>query len=386
MQKRLQGWLGDIPMRTPLERRQAGLLQIFLLIIIVGCLIGLPTTVVTVQGTGSLFTIIIYSLMIVLTGSALLLLRRGHFALAVKLAVVGQIAALGFVVLAVGFQNSQAVLLAFAVPTALAGLALGRSGTLLAAGLSSSLIAATGLLEAFAPRLVDFMPLAAVSPLTITASFILLITVLSLFLDRFGSLLREALTDATTRGQELERLRIGLEDTVAARTAALQQALQDVGQREARLTQTLTDLHTSQQTIRELSAPVLPVLPGVLVAPLIGVLDSDRASFLADNVLTMVEREHAGQVIFDITGVPIVDTQVAQVLIQTAAAVRLLGAQTLLVGIRPEVAQTIITLGLDFAAVPTYPNLQEAITVILATRADYQLNDFALVQRFEMRD
>jgi hypothetical protein len=132
MQKRLQSWLGDIPMHTSLERRQAGLLQIFLLIIIVGCLIGLPITFATVEGFGSLLTIIIYVLMIVLTGSALFLLRRGRFTLAVKLAVVGQIAALGFVLLAIGFRNSQAVLVAFAVPTALAGLALGRSGTLLA--------------------------------------------------------------------------------------------------------------------------------------------------------------------------------------------------------------------------------------------------------------
>jgi rsbT co-antagonist protein RsbR len=386
MQKRLQGWLGDIPMRTPLERRQAGLLQIFLLIIIVGCLIGLPITFVTVRGIGSLLTIIIYALMIVLTGSALFLLRRGRFTLAVKLAVVGQIAALGFVVLAIGFQNSPAVLAAFAVPTALAGLALGRNGTLLAAGLSSGFVAATGLLKAFSPTLVDFLPVAAVSPLTITASFILIITVLSLFLDRFGSMLREALTDATTHGQELERLRIGLEDTVAERTAALQLALQDVEQREARLSQTLADLHASETTIRELGAPVIPVLPGVLVAPLIGVLDGDRAATLADNVLAMVEREGARQVIFDVTGVPLVDTQVAQVLLQTAAAVRLLGGQSLLVGIRPEVAQTIIALGLDLAAITTYPNLQEAVAAILGTRTGYELKDFALVQRLEIKE
>jgi rsbT co-antagonist protein RsbR len=124
----------------------------------------------------------------------------------------------------------------------------------------------------------------------------------------------------------------------------------------------------------------------VLVAPLIGVLDGDRAATLADNVLAMVERKGARQVIFDATGVPLVDTQVAQVLLQTAAAVRLLGGQPLLVGIRPEVAQTIITLGLDLAAIATYPNLPAAVAAILDMRGGYQLNDFALVQRLEVGD
>src|SRR5262249_23944265 len=154
--------------------------------------------------------------------------------------------------------------------------------------------------------------------------------------------------------------------------------------REARLVQTLEELHASETTIRELGAPVLPVLPGVLVAPLVGVLDGDRAAMLADNVLAMVEREGARQVIFDITGVPLVDTQVAQVLLQPAAAVRVLGGQPLLVGIRPEVAQTIITLGLDLAAVATYPNLQEAVAAILATQSNHQLNGLAFAQRLEI--
>jgi rsbT co-antagonist protein RsbR len=82
----------------------------------------------------------------------------------------------------------------------------------------------------------------------------------------------------------------------------------------------------------------------------------------------MVERERARHVIFDITGVPIVDTHVAQVLIQTTMAVRLLGADTLLVGIRPEVAQTLVALNVDLGGLRTYPNLREAVGALLATR------------------
>jgi anti-anti-sigma factor len=255
--------------------------------------------------------------------------------------------------------------LALAVPIALAGLIAGRPGVVIASGASIGVIVITAVLQAFAPSLVGFMPSTPASAASILPSFVLIIGVLSLFLDRFGASLREALTAAMEREHELERLRTSLESTVAERTASLQQALRDVEQREARLAAALDELSISQVAVRELSAPVIPVLPGVVIAPLIGSLDSNRATLFADNVLGMVERERARQVIFDITGVPLVDTQVAQVLLQTAAAVRLLGARPLLVGIRPEVAQTIISLGLDFAAIATYPNLQEAVEALL---------------------
>src|SRR5262249_4692474 len=156
------------------------------------------------------------------------------------------------------------------------------------------------------------------------------------------------------------RLRAALEITVTERTAALRHALQDVEQRETALVETLAELRASEAAVRELSAPVIPVLPGVLVAPLIGALDSARALVLTENILGMVARGGAHHVIFDITGVPIVDTQVVRVLLDAAAATGLLGASTALVGIRPEVAQTIISLGIEFATIATYPTLQEA--------------------------
>ncbi|HET9221769.1 MAG TPA: STAS domain-containing protein, partial [Roseiflexaceae bacterium] len=273
-----------------------------------------------------------------------------------------------------GLLNGSGALLAFSVPVALAGLVSGRGGLLLAAGLTCALVIITSVLETYTTGIVGTIVPSNRSPLAAAASFILIISVLSLFLDRFGSSLRETLTAAREREQELEGLRGSLETTVAERTASLQQALRDVEQREARLAAALDELNASQIAVRELSAPVIPVLPGVVIAPLIGSLDSSRASLLADNVLGMVERERARQVIFDITGVPLVDTQVAQVLLQTAAAVRLLGAQPLLVGIRPEVAQTIISLGLDFAAIATYPNLQEAVEALLPGSVGRGLN------------
>jgi anti-anti-sigma factor len=362
-------WLSDLPLSDPLERRQASLLQRLLLVVLGGCLVGLLLSLATSRQNGLSTAFISYPLLIVCATGAILLLRRGRLRLAVNLATIGIILGISIPLFAGGLLNGSGALLAFSVPVALAGLVGGRGGLLLAAGLTSALVVITGVLEAYTTGLVGSVVVPNRSPLGAAASFILIIGVLSLFLDRFGSSLREALTAAREREHELEGLRGSLENTVAERTTSLQQALRDVEQREARLAAALDELSASQVAVRELSAPVIPVLPGVVIAPLIGSLDSSRASLLADNVLGMVEREHARQVIFDITGVPLVDTQVAQVLLQTAAAVRLLGAQPLLVGIRPEVAQTIISLGLDFAAIATYPNLQEAVEALLPRRS-----------------
>ena len=361
-----QRWLNDLHLTDPIEQRQAFLLQILLLIVIGGSLIGLSVSMLTADKTRPpILTLLSYSLLIACTASALAFLRHGRFISAVSLATAGLLAAIGLALVVGGVSNSGNVLLAFVVPITLAGLLLGRRGLLLAAGASIALVLTTGLLQRFAPSIAGFRPSANTSPFALIATFILIVAVLSLFLDRFGLSLRDALTMALTREHELERLRDSLEAIVAERTAALQQALRDVEQREATLSRTLIDLRSSEAVIREQSAPVIPVLPGVLVAPLIGALDSARAAVLSRNVLTMIEHMGARHVIFDITGVPIVDTHVAQVLLDTAVATRLLGASAALVGIRPEVAQTIIALDIDLSVTAIYPTLQEAVAALL---------------------
>jgi rsbT co-antagonist protein RsbR len=138
--------------------------------------------------------------------------------------------------------------------------------------------------------------------------------------------------------------------------------------RAVHLEQTLTELRESvnereqlSHAIRELASPVIPVLDGVLVMPLIGVIDSARATLLVSALLSAIERHHAMIVLIDVTGVPLIDTQVARVLLQTADAARLLGAEPILVGIRPELAQTIVGLGLDLSILKTQADLQSGI-------------------------
>lgn len=172
---------------------------------------------------------------------------------------------------------------------------------------------------------------------------------------------RDRVLIAHTREQELKEVQQTQEALIAERTASLQEALQTVEQREAALAQTVAELQASKNTVRELSAPIIPVLQGVLVAPLIGSIDTIRAITFQTNVLQMVESWKAHSVVFDVTGVPVVDTQVSQVLLETADAVRMLGATVSLVGVRPEVAQTIVGLGIDLSGIPSYPDLQAAV-------------------------
>jgi rsbT co-antagonist protein RsbR len=371
MQQKIRRWLNDLPLSNPLERQQAGLLQIMLLIILGGCVIGLPISQSTSPGAASLgIAITSYTVLIVCTVSALILLRRGRFRPAVSLAISGLILAITIALIASGFPGSVGLFMAFTLPLTIAGLLLGRRGLLIGGGAITGVVIVVALLQSNAPGMVGFIPSAPDSATSIIPIFVLIIAVLSLFLDRFGTSLRNALTTTQAREQELVRLRTSLESTIAERTSLLKQALAAGEQRETRLELALEDLRASQEAVRELSAPVIPVLPGVLVAPLIGALDSVRAAELTTNILTMVERERAHHVIFDITGVPLVDTHVAQVLLQTTTAVRLLGAQAFLVGIRPEVAQTMVALNVDMGTLRSYSTLRDAIDALLAPRGD----------------
>ena len=111
-----------------------------------------------------------------------------------------------------------------------------------------------------------------------------------------------------------------------------------------------------------MSVPVLPVALGTLVIPLIGALDSVRIQQLHEQALKSLERSQVRRLLLDVTGVSVIDSQVAQGLIQTVGIARLLETEAILIGIRPEVAQAIVSLGLDLSAIRTYANLEAALT------------------------
>lgn len=120
-----------------------------------------------------------------------------------------------------------------------------------------------------------------------------------------------------------------------------------------------------QQELLELSTPVVDLWAGILALPLVGTLDSARTQVVMENLLEAIVRTGAAIAIIDITGVPTVDTLVAQHLLKTVAAARLMGADCIISGVRPQIAQTIVHLGVDLSSVSTKATLADAFTLAL---------------------
>ena len=120
-----------------------------------------------------------------------------------------------------------------------------------------------------------------------------------------------------------------------------------------------------QQELMELSTPVVTLWRGVLALPVIGTLDSARTQVVMENLLQRIVESGASIAIIDITGVPTVDTLTAQHLLKTVAAARLMGADCIISGIRPQIAQTIVHLGVDLGTVLTKATLADAFAVAL---------------------
>jgi rsbT co-antagonist protein RsbR len=181
-----------------------------------------------------------------------------------------------------------------------------------------------------------------------------------------------------TRSDELGALALGFDEmamTIQQRTQDLesQHTRANIARLEAETAraETAAQLATIEQqrgVIREMSVPILPLTTTTLVLPLIGALDTERLHQLQSQALGALERSAARTLILDITGVPVVDTQVAQGLLQVVSAARLLGAVVMLVGIRPEVAQALVGLGVDMRAIRTFSDLQSALGAPVAQR------------------
>jgi rsbT co-antagonist protein RsbR len=120
-------------------------------------------------------------------------------------------------------------------------------------------------------------------------------------------------------------------------------------------------IRQQQEAIRELSTPVLQVRERLLILPIIGVLDGQRARQLTEQLLRGIRANRARVVVIDITGVPTIDSTVANHLVQTVDASRLMGASVIITGLSPEIAQTLVTLGVELGKVNAVGDLQGGI-------------------------
>lgn len=129
-------------------------------------------------------------------------------------------------------------------------------------------------------------------------------------------------------------------------------------------------IRVQRDAISELSTPVIEVWDRVLVLPIIGTLDSHRTQQLTESLLIRVGAAEAEVVILDISGVPTVDTEISQNLLKTVNAARLMGASTILSGVRPETAQAMVHLGIDFGTVRSRRSLRQALALAMKMVAD----------------
>ncbi|MBT2756876.1 STAS domain-containing protein [Mesobacillus foraminis] len=134
-------------------------------------------------------------------------------------------------------------------------------------------------------------------------------------------------------------------------------------------------MEKAKKAVEELSVPVVPLDAGIAVLPIVGTLDTTRAKLLMEQSLKRSSKLGIRYFIMDLSGVPIVDTMVANQLFQVVNALKLLGVEAAITGIRPEIAQTMVALGINFQEVKTYASLRQALAAKHSRTAETQLDD-----------
>jgi rsbT co-antagonist protein RsbR len=174
---------------------------------------------------------------------------------------------------------------------------------------------------------------------------------------------------ASAAAMELEvRIETEEEDELASTESAINVLLEDFcalleerDKAEQDLSEKLETIQAQQEAINELSTPVIKVWDNLLVLPIIGTLDSQRTQRMMESLLQQIVDTGSKMAILDITGAPIVDTMVANHLLKTITAARLMGAECILSGISPSIAQTIVHLGIDLSGIKTKSTMMEAM-------------------------
>ncbi|GAB4432335.1 MAG: hypothetical protein OHK0015_19680 [Chloroflexi bacterium OHK40] len=368
MPDRVRAWWHSLPPPTdnPFQRRVYPLL--FATIIALGALDGLGLLVSFVRmalGEAAGITAGLYGGLVALSIGGYWLARRGSFQAAVLLIAIGLVAVQALGLLASGLVYASIMLAAMLTSIVFAGLLLGWLGGSAITLLSVGLAAAIGFLEA-SGYLNTGLPVETYRSLIFSNVFVH--ACLAIFVLVMVVSFREALRAELARTQEqevaLRAARDSLQEQVAQQTVELRAAFEESEQRARELSSTLAALAQREATIRQLEAPIIPVMAGVILVPLIGQSGSEHMQMVGDRILAEIVERRAYDVIIDITSVSMIDTATAQQLLQLASSVRLVGARAVLVGIRPEVAQTIVSLGISLT-MPTYATLEQAVTSLL---------------------
>lgn len=357
MWSRISASLVTVRHADPDVRRRGRLFLIACLVVVGFLLLFVPLLLVVNQATAALIVVGVLPLALAALGLA----RQGRVEAGAALLIGILLLAPPIVILARGSLAVTPFFLTFSV--LVGGLSLRPWQIWLLAALALSLLVAVAL---------QIPPSAADGALrrNILGGAALLVLATSLFAFLSATVNRAALREEAIAHAAADAARNALQDTnasletlVAERTAELRHALAAESERAATQDRLLAELAAQREVIREMSVPVLPVSAATLVMPLVGDLDSARLRNLQHQALVSVERARARRLIVDVTGVPVLDTHVARGLVDAARAVRLLGAEVVLVGVRPEVAQTVVSLGVELNGLRAVSTLEAALAI-----------------------
>ncbi|WP_165774557.1 STAS domain-containing protein [Candidatus Viridilinea mediisalina] len=359
---KLKAWLAQLPYSNPSERQQALLVQSLLLALLLIAFFGAFVALLApIALADALIVIALVWLTIPVALVGIWLLHQGRFARAALLTCVGLIFTLSLLLITTGVRDGGALLFGFALPILLAGLLADRFTMVLSILLSSAGIVLAFLLERLHVPLVGIAAPQGENMGGILGGFLVIALILGFFVLRFGQVLRTSLAESQQRAVELEQNQAELEQRVVERTSALQHALADMQAQAATQARLLEENLAQRTIIQQLSVPLLPVDRKTLVVPLVGLLDAERIQILQQRVLQGIEHSQARRVLLDVSGIPLLDQQVAQGLLALVQQVSLLGAHASLVGVRPEVAEAMVALNIDLSNIRSYADLEAAL-------------------------
>jgi rsbT co-antagonist protein RsbR len=362
MWRRFLTWRERLPFTDRLEQQQALLLEMMELSITAVAMLMLPLTLLSRRPLlAELAVVLLLLLTIAASLVAVALVRRGRLEASALMLSTTLVVLLSLMLYGNGLREGAVVLFAYSLPIAVAGMLAGRRGVIITCAIAGAGVAAAVLLARAGAPGAGFTARGGDNTVPSVVTFVVLAGLLGFFIESLRSRAAVQMEARRARERELEALGHTLEATVRERTAELEQALAALERRAAEAECLLEQNRRQYATIRALSVPVLPVDERTLVMPLIGELDGQRLDDLMSRALEAIERVAARRLLLDITGVPQVDSHIAQSLIRTLMAARLLGAEVVLVGVRPEVAHAIVGLGIDLGPIRAFADLQSAL-------------------------
>jgi rsbT co-antagonist protein RsbR len=340
---------------TIVQQRGRSLITIALVLATTG-LIGIP---VSANAGNTVVGIVSFVFNCLSQGLVIVLARRGYVGAASAIGAGMLTAAILGIQIAV--PQNMLIAVYFTLVIVVAGYTMASRSIVITSGVVLALLVWIG----SNPAIQATNAASKTGALLIIGSAIISITLVSLLGATTNTNNVRALSAAQARAEQAMR-EVGetnrlLEQRVSERTASLSALLHERDEQAAQLREAITARQELDRALFETEIPVIPVRRDVLVVPLVGGLDSRRANRLVERVLREVEHSRARHVMLDVTGVPVIDTAVAGALIRTAQATGLLGTRTTLVGIRPEVAQTLVGLGVDFSQLRTFATLEDGL-------------------------